>query len=135
MRLNNLPKGVLIFGLIEILIGFVTLSTITYTLILGLNTKPINVLVFVYVTSFFSLILGIGLLKLNKLAHELLLYFAGVIILSKILVIIEIIHLNGALETNVDPNIKNAISILYHLSLWCYLNKKGIKSLFAKNVK
>jgi len=133
MKLNQLPKGILMFSTIEIVIGFVTLSTITFSLIAGLNTKPLNVLIFVYITSVLSFILGIGLLKLNRQAHELLLFFTGVIILTKILTVFGIMRLNGALETGINANVKNALSILYHLLLWCYLGRKDIKSFLAKS--
>lgn len=132
MKLNQLPKGILVVSIIEILIGFITLSALTFSLVSGINTKPLNILIFVYTTSFLSCALGIGLLQLNLQAYELLLFFVGVVILTKILIVFGILQLNGALETGINANVKNALSILYHLVLWCYLRQKSVKALLVK---
>ena len=70
------------------------------------------------------------MLKLNKLAHNLLLYFASVVVLSKILIFANIINLNGALETTIPSFVKNGISICYHSFIMYYLYKPDIKKIF-----
>ena len=132
MELKELPKGVVAFSFIEICIGIITIATLSSSVLFGLNTKPPNVLAFVYITSLLSLLLGIGLLYRNRQAYELLLFLVGVVMLTKILIFSGIIQLNGALETIVPSNFKNSISILYHGILWLYLRQKGIKALYAK---
>jgi len=130
--LNKIPRGIVIFSAIEMLIGFLTLSALTLSLIFGFNAKPFNVLMFVYVTSLLSFWLGVGLLFLNKQSYELLLFLAGVVIVTKILIFANIMHLNGALVTTLNPSFKNLISILYHCMLCAYLNRPSIKALFKK---
>jgi len=132
MKLKELPKGVATFSFIEIAIGIITIATLSSSVVFGLNTKPLNVLAFVYITSLLSLLLGIGLLYRNRQAYELLLFLAGVVILTKILMFSKIIHLNGALETIIPSTFKNSISIIYHGVLWLYLRQKGIKALYGK---
>ena len=73
-------------------------------------------------------------MRLNKQAYELLLFLAGVVILSKILIITKIIQLNGALETTIPSGFKNLISIIYHSAALWYLNLKNIKYLFLKTL-
>lgn len=130
INLKNIPKGIQLFSLIEITIGLITFLTVSFSLILNFNTKPLNILIFVYTTSVLSFGLGIGLLKYNGQAYELLLFLAGVIILSKVLIFSDIIQLNGALETTIPSDFKNIISIIYHSLLFLYLRSKKIKSLF-----
>ena len=134
MNLKKIPKGIRFFSVTEISIGLITFISISLSLVLNFNSKPINILIFVYATSILSCCLGIGLLRLNKQAYELLLFLAGVVILSKILIITKIIQLNGALETTIPSGFKNLISIIYHSAALWYLNLKNIKYLFLKTL-
>ena len=126
---KNLEGG---FGIIEILIGSVTLLSNFVTVLLGVNNKTPNVLLFVVVTGAVSTLIGVGILKLKKSAYQLLLYFSSIIVLSKLLIFLGIIHLNGALETTVPAPIKRMLSVGYHLAIILYLNKPGIKRIFDK---
>ena len=128
-----LPLGIILFSIIETAIGIFTLVTISFSLILNFNTKPNNILIFVYTTSLLSFALGIGILRLNKQAYELLLFLAGVVIISKILIFTNIIQSNGSLETTISSNLKSIISISYHFILIYYLKSKKIKPLFEKH--
>jgi hypothetical protein len=120
----------LAIGVIEILIGSVTILFNLVTLGLSQNDKTLNVLGFVLVAGTISTLIGIGLLRFKKIAYQLLLYFSSVIILSKILIFIDVIQLNGALETTLPGPVKNMASIAYHASIIVYLNKPGIKQIF-----
>jgi len=124
--------GLIAFGLIEISIGLVTLMVVITSLILGKSTKPLEVLIFVLTTSILSLSLGIGILKHNLVSYHLLLFFATVIILSKILIFAKIITLAGALETHLYPGTKNIISIIYHSLLIGYFIHPSVKKQFTK---
>ena len=126
---KNMPKGLFRFAIIEICIGLVTFTAVGMSVVGGWNPKPLNVLIFVSITSALSFGLGAGLLWLNKTAYKILLYLVGFVILSKILIFAKIIHLNGALVP-VNPNVKNLISIIYHSLLCWYLNTSKIKKLF-----
>ena len=130
MITTKIPRGILSLAFIEIFIGLFTIIVISFSLILSYNIKPLNIIIFVYATSILSFCLGIGLLRLNRQAYELLLFLAGVVILSKILVFSKIIQLNGALETTISSTLKNTISIVYHSALLWYLRLKNIKLLF-----
>ncbi len=132
MTPNKIPKGLLIFAVIEIAIGIITILCVSVSIILKFNTKPLNILAFVYVTSMLSLWLGLGLLNFNNKSYELLIFLAGVVIISKVLIFAGIIHLDGALETKIPLNLKNTISVLYHSALLWYLNLGNIKKLFIK---
>ena len=123
-------RSVLIIGIIEILIGGITLSANFITLIFGVNTKTLNVFMFVLITSVVSTLIGIGLLKFNRLAFQLLLYFSSVILLSKILIYFDVIQLNGALETTIPSGMKRLVSLLYHGFLVYYLTRPGIRKIY-----
>jgi hypothetical protein len=132
MNYNKLPKGIRYFSFIEITLGIITMSGLTLSLVFNFNTKPMNILLFVYITSLLSLFLGFGLLLLNKQAYELLIFLVSVVLLSKILIFTGIIELNGALETKIPSNIKNIISMAYHSAMLIYLNLPNTKKLFLK---
>ena len=127
------PKKIIpLIGIIEIYIGGVTLVSNLLSVFLAANPKTPNVFWFVTVTGFLSTFIGIGILKLKQPAYQLLLYFASVIILSKILIFMNIIQLNGALETAVPTSIKNLISIFYHGFIVLYLSRRDVKTHFNK---
>ncbi len=119
-----------LIGLIEILIGIMTLGAVGISVVTGMNTKSPNVFIFVVFTATLSLLLGTGLLRFNRIAYLTLIYFASVIVLSKILILAQIITMNGALETTMSPMIKEGISIFYHSSLILYLSQKDLSKLF-----
>jgi len=123
---------VLTIGVIEICIGGSTLLGNIITLALSQNSKSFGIFCFVIIASIISTVLGMGLLKFRKEAYLLLLYFSSVIILSKILIFMDVIHLNGALETAIPGPIKNIASIIYHGFVIAYLNKPGTKQIFHK---
>ncbi len=110
-------QTLLTIGIIEILIGALTLLANFNTLNPSSIIKPINVSCFVLITSVTSILLGIGILQLNKNAYNLLLYFSSVIVLSKLLIFMNIIELNGALQTAIPTSSQNIISVIYHLGI------------------
>jgi len=125
-----MPRALLIIGLMEILIGGLTLLTTTFSLLFSLNTKTPNVLTFVLITAVLSLVLGLGILVHNAIAYKLLIYFSTVIILSKILILADLIQLNGAFENFVPSPVKSVTSIAYHALLIFFLTKRDIKKIF-----
>lgn len=125
------PKhGIFLIGLIEIVIGSLTLGSLIKPLLSGLLPKPFNVFVFVLTSSLISVCLGVGLLLRWHYARKLLMFFAGFVILSKILVFGGIIALCCALETTIAPDVKNAISIVYHFFVILYLHQTALKKEF-----
>ena len=117
-------------GIIEILIGFITLFFNLVTLIIGANAKTANALFFVIIAGSMSSLIGLGLLKFNKTAYQALIYFSSVIILTKFLILIGIIQLNGALETTIPGWIKTWISIFYHGAVIYFLKRPDVKEVF-----
>lgn len=118
------------FGLAEISIGLVTLFATALSFILGKSAKSPEVLIFVIIASAISLVLGIGLLRLNARCYRLLLFFAAVIIISKVLIFAKIITLSGALETSISSNIKNLVSVVYHIVLIWYFRRPNVVKQF-----
>lgn len=130
--LSRQAYGVVIFGFIEICFGLITLIAVITSIILGKSKKPVEVLSFVLTTSIISLGLGIGILKRNLTSYHLLLFFAAVIILSKVLIFAKIIILTSALETSIPSEVKNTISPIYHSLLIWYFLKPKIKRQFVE---
>ncbi|MCM8779872.1 MAG: hypothetical protein NC914_01820, partial [Candidatus Omnitrophica bacterium] len=127
------PKtGILLFGITEIAIGGITLIAVIFSLIAGKSTKPLEVLIFVLVSSLISFSLGIGILRKSLRCYHLLLFFATVIILSKILVFAKIIALSGEMETAIPGEAKNLISIIYHGIMIYYFSRKAVKREFGE---
>ncbi len=125
------PKqGILLFGLIEIGIGTVTLAAIGRNILAGFLPKPPNMLAFVITSSLISICLGAGVLLRRPYARKFLIFFAGWVILSKILIFAGIIVLCCELETSIAPNVKNIVSILYHSAVIAYFHSRSIKAEF-----
>jgi len=124
-------RGIILFGTIEILIGVITLTTVILSFLQEESTKPPAVLIFVLTTAIISTGLGLGILRYNRVGYYLLLYFASIIILNKILIFAGIISLAGALETAIPSYLKNIISVLYHGLLILYFTRKSIREQFV----
>jgi len=122
--------GIILFGIIEIIIGSVTFVALVASLLLGKSTKPPQVFLFVLTTSIISLGLGIGIIRHNVHSYHMLFFFAGAIILSKFLVFAKIIYFNGALETTISPSFKNITSVIYHGILLFFLTRPSVKKEF-----
>ncbi|MBN1869717.1 MAG: hypothetical protein JW847_03970 [Candidatus Omnitrophica bacterium] len=125
-------RVVLAIGIIEICIGGSTLLGNLITSVLSQNSKSFGVLCFVIIAGLMSAFLGLGLLKFRREAFRLLLYFSSVIILSKVLIFMDVIRLNGALETVIPGSIKDIASVIYHGFVIAYLNKPGIRQIFHR---
>ena len=125
-------KGIFFFGFLEIAIGTITLATVIQSLLTGIFLKPVNILIFVIVSCIISLSLGIGILLRREYARKLLIYFAGWIILSKVLIFAKIIILYCELETTVSSSLKNIISIIYHFIVIMYFHHPTIKAEFER---
>jgi len=127
--------GIFIFGLIEIGIGLITFAVVIASLILGKSTKPLEVLIFVLTTAVISFGLGLGILRMSLQCYHLLLFFSAVVILSKALIFAKIITLNGALETSMPSQVKNTISIVYHILLIRYFISPTVRRAFGEKRK
>jgi len=126
------------FAYTEIILGITSLfSLIPYSL----NSQPpypATVIAFLFTTALISTSLGIGILKHNTQAYYLLLFFSGVIVLSKILILSKIISLNQSISSWLTPGVKDSVSFIYHCLLVFYFTRKSVIKLFletAKNAK
>lgn len=120
-------KGIIFFGFTEIAVGTITLGAVISSLITRNCAKSPNVLIFVIISSLISSSLGIGVLLRAHYFRKLIMFFAGWIILSKILISGGILTLNGQLETSIPAGIKNFVSILYHALIIAYFHHPLIK--------
>ena len=123
-------RVILIIGIIEILIGAVTIFTNIVLLALSANHKNPGILFFVIVAGCCSTLFGIGILKFKKIAYQLLLYFSSVILLSKGLILAGILELNDAFKTGIPDYFRSALSLSYHGFVIYYLLKSDIKQIF-----
>ena len=127
--------GVIGVGLIEICIGMVTLAALIESCLFGQSAKPPEVFLFVLATSLLSLGLGAGILRYSLGCYRLLLYFATLVVFSKLLIFAGIISLNGALETSIPSGVKNTVSVVYHSMLILYFNSAAVRKLFGEKRK
>ncbi len=127
MKINN---GILLFGLTEIAIGLVTLLSIPFFARHGL-TKPPGELFFVMASSLFSFVLGTGILFRFNPARRLLVFFSGWVIVTKILIFLGVMTFVSEVPLTVPIQIKNVISLFYHVLLMLYLRHPLIKKEFA----
>ena len=123
-------RTIAIIATIEILIGGLTFISTIIALVLSISTKTPNVLFFVLLTSVLSALIGFGLLRSNKLAYRALLYFSSVIVLTKVLMLMGIIQINGELETYIPSSLKNCISIIYHSIIIYFLTHHTVREIF-----
>lgn len=104
-----------------------TFGAVIASLITHSSAKSPNVLIFVIISSLLSASLGIGIILRSHYFRKLIMFFAGWIILSKVLIFGGIITLNGQLETSIPIGIKNFISIIYHALIIAYFHHPLIK--------
>lgn len=123
---------IILFGIVEILIGGITLTAVLLSLIEGKSTKPLNILLFVLFTASTSLGIGIGIIKRSLVCYRLLLYFSSIIFFSKILIFAKIITVSGAIETTIPAPVKNIVSIIYHGIIIFYFIRNSVREKFIK---
>lgn len=116
---NPISSKVFVFliGIIEMLIGIVTLFGVAVVQITGvysIGPKPLNVYIFVVVTATASFVLGVGVIAKRGWAGRALIFFSGYIILTKLLRYFGILAFSGDIVTSIPAWGKDAISLVYH---------------------
>ncbi|UCC95232.1 MAG: hypothetical protein JSW40_00365 [Candidatus Omnitrophota bacterium] len=119
-----------IIAFIELSIGLVTLISLVVYSLLSLSQKPLNVFMFVCISSLISILIGVGLLSGRDLARHSLLFFSSYIILTKILVFANLLQFKGEIITFIPTSIKNALSVGYHALLIVLFSQKRVKAFF-----
>lgn len=107
-------------GYIEIGIGTISLigcSAVQYLDIRDIPKKPENVYFFVVITAVSAIVLGAGLLMGKEWARRLLIFFAGYVVLTKLLVYLGLMSLSGPVVTFLPRSAVDIISSVYHLAL------------------
>lgn len=107
-------KIIRLIGLIECLIGLVTLGTIVLQPVIFSTSKTPAVLAFVGGTALISFAIGLGLLKRNERARAYLVYFSGYILIEKLLIFAGMLTLNGRILETVAGIPAERISFAYH---------------------
>ena len=120
-------------ALIELVIGLTTIGALLCGLFLSFPQKPASVFVFVFMAAITSCALGVGLLKYNDWARTLLIFFSGYIILTKALILANIIVLTGEIITFLPTDTKNLISVFYHVTVMLLLSRKGVEESMKTN--
>jgi hypothetical protein len=114
-----------IIAIIETGIGLATLAGATavqFWGIFGLAPKPLNVYIIVLIAAASALILGLGLLLGKEWARILLMFFAGYILLTKLLIYLGLMSFTGAVITAIPAGVKDGISVIYHAFLVTFLH-------------
>ena len=117
---------------IELFIGLITLFSLIIYFSLSISQKPLNVFIFVLISSLISILIGIGLLNYREWARRLLIFFAAYIVLTKILIFSNLLQLSGEIITFIPASLKDSISILYHSLIIVLLSRIDIKANFVK---
>lgn len=115
----------------EMLIGVSTVMGLSASVVMSAQHKPFNVFVFVLASAWASFGIGLGVLFHKEWARMLLVFFSGYIILTKVLVFTGLMHFNGELITAVPTDIKNLISIAYHLFVIVHFTRMSVKKEFT----
>ena len=122
-----------LIAFVELLIGLSTLfGLITYSLLL-ISKKPLNVFIFVLLSSVISIIIGLGLLNYREWSRIFLVFFSGYVILTKILVLANVLYFKGEIITFFPGDLKNYISIIYHCFITLFFTQQTVKDQFIKN--
>jgi hypothetical protein len=125
-------RGIKYFAYSEIILGLASLGSTFICLLKHYCIYPPASLAFLLITAFISISLGLGILKHNVHAYHLLIFFSGLIVLSKILIFGQIISLNQNIITLLPPGTKNMTSLIYHSLLIFYFTRKPVIDVFSK---
>ncbi len=134
--MHNKPGKALIkgVGVTELLIGLITLSGHMLYSLTGADFKPVNVLLFIFVTSTLSFFIGVGILRHNKLARIILVFFSGYIVFTKILIFFGLLKFTGDIIIIISPGFKDFASFCYHVFIVIFFLHPQIKRQFDQKL-
>jgi len=121
-----------IISFIELFIGLATIVGLIASSLVFTSAKPVNIFVFVLISSLISVTIGLGLFHYREWARKVLLFFSTYIVLTKILIFFSLISFNGEIITFISTESKNFISITYHVLLIAVLIQPAAKKNFLK---
>lgn len=114
-------------AVIEVLIGlFISLSFLVSELSAP-SGRPVKVFVFVIATSLISVAIGAGLFFYKRWAGKTLVFFAGYVAFSKILLATGLVTFSGNTIEVVSTNVKDLVSFFYHIAVIIMFSSHQIK--------
>lgn len=125
-----LKLTVKVIAFLEVVIGLSTFVGLIAFQLLFISTKPLNVFIFVLVSSAISLGIGLGLLTYRDWARKTLLFFSMYIVFTKILIFSGLLQFNGEIITFVPDALKNSVSLLYHSFIILFFSRSNVKQFF-----
>lgn len=126
-----MPKNIIkLIAAIEVAIGLITVFGVIISTLSGASHKPLNVFIFVLLSSMASTTIGIGLFKHKHWSRMILVFFSGYIIFTKFLIFTNLMHFNGEIITFIPTDYKNYISILYHAAVMVILTRANVVQIF-----
>lgn len=124
-------KGVIrIIAVTELLIGASTFLGVTGTYLFHLSKKSPAVFIFILLSAMVSGAIGLGLLAYKKWAMSSLIFFSGYIIITKVLIFAGLMHFNGEIITFIPTELKNYISVAYHICIALFLTRHKVREQF-----
>ncbi|OGX17670.1 MAG: hypothetical protein A3K83_03145 [Omnitrophica WOR_2 bacterium RBG_13_44_8b] len=119
-----------VIAFLEVLIGFTTLSSLITFQVYSVSTKPMNVFIFVLVSSLISIIIGFELMNYKNSARKALLFFSMYIVFTKLLIFANLLQFKGEIITFISGPLKNSTSLLYHSFILLLFNQPKVKEIF-----
>jgi hypothetical protein len=107
---------------------YISLSFIIASLITPPG-RPKMVYVFVIITSIISVIIGIGLFRYKNWGRQFLIFFAGYVIFTKVLLLSNLVEFTGNTIQGISTNLKDTFSFIYHCIILVIFNLKDIKKI------
>ncbi len=104
-----------LIGIIEFLIGIITIYACVVALEMNFYAKPLSVTIFVIGSSLASIFLGINLLRLKRFAIKLMVIFSFYILVTKVLIFAGLLVFTGDIQSFMPIATKDTISFIYHL--------------------
>lgn len=115
-------------ALIEMFIGLFIPIDLIVAFFAANPSRPAPVYFFVGVTSLISVIIGLGLFKYKSWGRKILIFFAGYVIITKILIFSRLITFTGNTIDLIPVMEKDILSLIYHTALLVVLNLKSFTS-------
>lgn len=116
---------------LELIIGSLTLVSLIILSLLSASRKPLNVFIFVFISSTISVIIGLGLFAHRNWARKTLFFFSTYILLTKVLIFLNLLHFEGEIITCLPGSLKDIVSFLYHSWILLFFNRESVKKIFS----
>ena len=116
-----------IVAIVEICIGLLISLSFMIPSLINPPGRPKAVYVFVILTSLISVIIGIGLFRYKRWGRQLLVFFAGYVIVTKFILLSNLAEFTGNTIEFMSINSKDTLSLIYHGIILIIFNLKDVK--------